>query len=731
MTATSGTHAGVTSRLVGALTRVGDAFPLLALWVLALGLYGWLASRHPSPWLFGDELEYTQLSRSIAEGNSPSLRGAPYGFGRTSLYPFVTAPAWLIADVADAYETAKAIGVAFMTATVFPVYALARLLVGRTPAVLAAAGAVAAPALVYTSFLMQEPVAYFWAALTLWLVVRAFVVATPRAYTVAGVAALLAPLFRGQLAALVAVYVLAALLLQWNHPRFAAWRATWTRADWAGAVVLAVGIAIVANAFISRQSYEWEIATRLYKGRMLEYGTWAAGAFAIGVGVLPLVAVFAALWRPRGAAWTRARTAFAAVLACSLVSFGAYVAAKAAYVSLTLGPIVVERNLIYVVPLAAIATAVVLAERAVAVPGVALGAAVSAAAIVTMPYFATGFYFDAPGFSVVAWLNRTFAWTDARSETVLVWMVAASAALLLAMRAPGALGRAGVVAARAAALAAGVWALTGAITGSNQAAAAGERQLQAVPQPATWVADTVRGAPVLYLAQQVTDANPLWTHEFWNRNIEKVWSMDGTAPGPGPTLTPDVVAGDGRLSHDPGYEYAVVERGIDLVGDVLSERGSLRLIRVARPLSVNSTVTGRMPDGWVGVKRGDPKSVVGTYSHYTARGKDAGTIFVTVSRKAFCGPPAPGAVTIEVGTLEFNDNRQPVFGKVTQERGWVVDSCAERVFDIPTPPPPFHVKVTITPPFVPREIDPVHNANEDRFLGAGIEYVFLPDSADG
>ena len=49
--------------------------------------------------------------------------------------------------------------------------------------------------------------------------------------------------------------------------------------------------------------------------------------------------------------------------------------------------------------------------------------------------------------------------------------------------------------------------------------------------------------------------------EFWNRNVRKVWSLDGTAPGPGPVLTPDLIATDGRLAGDPGYEYAVIDNG--------------------------------------------------------------------------------------------------------------------------------------------------------------------------
>ena len=47
-----------------------------------------------------------------------------------------------------------------MTAAIFPAYALARLVVSRPWALFAAVGAVVAPALSYSPFLVEEPLAY-------------------------------------------------------------------------------------------------------------------------------------------------------------------------------------------------------------------------------------------------------------------------------------------------------------------------------------------------------------------------------------------------------------------------------------------------------------------------------------------------------------------------------------------------------------------------------------------
>ena len=51
----------------------------------------------------------------------------------------------------------------------------------------------------------------------------------------------------------------------------------------------------------SGRSFEWDNATRprVFPERLLEYGLWAAGAFTIGLGVLPVVAGLPCSWRPR------------------------------------------------------------------------------------------------------------------------------------------------------------------------------------------------------------------------------------------------------------------------------------------------------------------------------------------------------------------------------------------------------------------------------------------------
>ena len=71
------------------------------------------------------------------------------------------------------YAAAKLMLVLAMTATIFPAYGLARMVVPKWYALVAAGAAVAVPALAYAPILVEEPLAYPLATLALWLIARA------------------------------------------------------------------------------------------------------------------------------------------------------------------------------------------------------------------------------------------------------------------------------------------------------------------------------------------------------------------------------------------------------------------------------------------------------------------------------------------------------------------------------------------------------------------------------
>ncbi|MFN2469292.1 MAG: hypothetical protein ABR521_14330 [Gaiellaceae bacterium] len=704
------------------LDRIYAAVPILLVFVWLSLLYAWESSHHGTPWLFGDELQLAQLSRSIAETGEPALRGAPHGF--QSLYSYVLAPVWWIDDVHTAYDTVKYLGVLVMTASAFPAYALARLLVGRPAALFAGAATASIPALVYSPMLIPEPLAYPYALLCFFLIVKALAVRGRGWIAGAAVACAIAPAVRGELALVPVVFGLAAFFLFWQSERMRRWRAGWSAGDWIGLVVLGLGALIVFNTLIGHRSVSWDIATGHYKQRMFEYGLWAAGALTIGLGVLPVVAGLAALVRPRDEPRTPALRAFVAVTAASILCFGLYTAVKASYISTVFSTRVVERNLIYVAPLLLVGTALWL-ERPRLRRGALAGAAVFAYyVLVTTPYqLEFRFYSDAPGLAILQMANRNLAFTPETAKWVLRAALLVAVLLLLL---PGLLRRHRRAARAVATLAAGLvlaWSLAGQISASNASNAFSDQFLRGFPRQTDWVDRATKGAPTLYLGQNLEDPNGLWSLEFWNRSIRYVWSLDGTAPGPGPTETPNVDRTDGHLQQQRGeLKYVLAEPGIDVVGKEVATAGYLaagspalwRLIRIDYPVRLRHAQAGIYSDGWMGERA--------AYTEYRSPGDRAGWITVNVSREAWGGTDVPGKVTVRVGRLSLGPKLEPRIGEVTGLERWTIHSHLARRFVLPTPPPPFRVEVTISPTFVPQELDP--RLGDRRQLGAIVAFGF-------
>ena len=699
--------------------RLLAAAPLLSIFLWLAIIYVIQAWAHKTPWLFGDELELTQLSRAIADTGHAARRGEPYSF--TTLWTYVLAPAWLIDNLHAAYATVKYLTVIVMTATVFPAYAIARMLVGRRPALFVAAASGAIPAVAYSSMIVEEPFAYFWSTLALFLIMRALI--TPSRWWIGGavVASLIAPLVRGELAVIPTVFLLAGAFLLWRSDYVSRWRRTWSTWDWVGFVTLVVGAAVIVSAVLGHRSLEWNYATRLYKGRMLDLGLNAAGALTIGLGVLPVVAGLAVLWRAPGEPARRELRIFRSVLLAAIISFGLYTAVKSTYVSITFGTYTYERNLIYVAPLLFTGTALWLERRRLHPIALALSSAFVLVLILTTPYeMGQDLSYNAPGLAILQQANRYLQLDPTGAKIGLLALLGFSIALLLAPRFLGR-GAAWLVLAVAAAVVA--WNLTAEISFASASNRASDRFADNIRTPFTWVDDATGGAPTLYLGQQMSDQNGEWLLEFWNRSIKAVWSLDGTAQGPGPFLTPDPRASDGALSHDPGYPYVVQEQGIEVVGKTVATHlhragGGLEpwhLIKVDPPLRLRGSVTGVYSDGWTGS--------FSAYTRYSTAGGRAGRIRVIVSRAAWGGPNKTGHVTVAIGRILIGDDKQPHLGKPTEVKRFDIHSKEEIPILLKAPGPRFRVEVTITPTFVPQQL--AADQTDRRELGAKVSYVFM------
>ena len=125
-----------------ALPRVAAARLVAAIVAVSSVLQTLLAWQRPTPGYFPDEYMYAELGRSLAEGGAPLVRGESAHF-LSLLYPLLTAPAWLLDDVEQAYRAVQAVNAVAMSLAAIPVFLLARRLgVGDRLAVGSAALAV-------------------------------------------------------------------------------------------------------------------------------------------------------------------------------------------------------------------------------------------------------------------------------------------------------------------------------------------------------------------------------------------------------------------------------------------------------------------------------------------------------------------------------------------------------------------------------------------------------------
>jgi hypothetical protein len=733
--------------------RLTNAVPVVVAFLWMCVLYGWQTRGHVTPWLFTDELKYTQIARSIAETGQASERHHSVAFD--TLYTYFIAPFWWIHDVHTAYSAIKYFGVIAMSSAIFPTYLLARMIVSRFWALFAAIGAVAGPALAYGSFMIEEPLAYTAAALSFLLIAKGLVTRSWWWNIGAALSVGFAWAIRGQLAILIVAYILAALFLAWTSGPVTRWRSGWSTWDWVGFVVLAIGAVIVFSASVGAFSQSWLVATGYYRHRMIEFGLWAGGAFTIGVGLLPVISL-AALVRPKGEPWTRELRAFVALTSASVLVFGIYTAVKAAYLSTVFSTVVEERNLIYLAPLCFVATALAFQRRRLNLVALAASAGLVLYMILTTPFQLDLFpYADALGLAIVQMANRDLAFDAGDVKILLSVVLVISVALLLLPRLRAVarrhwLGTAVTVVGAVLLIA---WNVAGEVSASNGVNKFSKNLLRNFPTPATWIDDRTGGKPTIYLGQKITDPQGIWLMEFWNRGLTYVWSLDGTAPSPGRRapgyVTPDA-GPDGLLTGQSiptgapaGVDYMVADANIAVQGkDLLRPQvqsvikqdefgfpihkvvvtpAQWRLLKIDRPLRLASTPVGITPDGWMTPPLGAPEGTpaFSAYNQFSTPQNKPGVIKITVSRQGWQGTDKPGHVTIKVGRLVRGPDKQPALGKVSQVLRWTVHSGKTRVFRVPGEPRT-RVEVTVSPTFSPHDF----GGSDRRQLGAQVSYGF-------
>lgn len=693
----------------------------LAVAVLALlSLLFWEAAIRRTPTIFTDELEWSQISRAIAATGHAARRGEPISF--KSLYAFLIAPCWWIHPTTSAYSAIKYLNTVVMSLTAVPVFLIARMLVSTRWAVAAALASLCTTALYYAAFILPEVLAYPTFMLCAWVSIRALSGGGRRYVVAAIVLDLLAVEVRGELVTVPAAFALAAAVLFVVGPTGQRLRRNWGVLDHVGAALLLIGAFVVANRLASPHVQQWSTVTQSWQGRLWSLGMQATSALAIGLGLLPLVGGLAALWLPerrKDPAWR----AFAAFSGAAMITVWLYTGVKAAFLSTVFATRVEERNMIYLGPLLLIGTVVWLRTSRRWLPGTLAALAFTAWLVIYYGYQLDYPYFEAPGYGVATMANRAWHWNQHAIRfglTVSCLVLLAALAVLHVRRVPDRVKSAVVLVLAAATVA---WMLAGEITSSRGAAIQSKVYAENLPQPLTWIDQADHGGSTTFLGQDISTGQALGVNllEFWNTSVKNIWTLDGTSPGPGHGLTPDLQNRYGVLTHDPGLPYVVATSGVDVVGPVVAQRKGLTLRRIDRhPWALQQATYGVSDDGWIS---GTSTTLIarGTYAYFGPE-RTPGTLTVDVSRAGFCSKQAPGThVTVRIGPLALNSQRAAYVRYATRIVTFKLANCGQRHITT-TIAPPVAVDVVASPTVRPTD----YGASDNRELGAQVGFSFTP-----
>jgi hypothetical protein len=663
---------------------------------LVLGIvvfYGIEASLRRGPWLFTDELEWTQLSRAIASTGHAARRTEPHSF--ESLYSYLIAPAWWIHSTASAYAAVKYINAVVMALTAVPAYLLARMLVSRWWSLAVALLSIAIPAMAYATSIVPESLAYLWFTVGALFAVRLLAAPSVGRAVPALVLAVGGLWVRSEFVALPAILVLAAAVV-WVVGR-AETGIPWRRVlIAAGALVV---FAVLFDVLVVQQVQTWSF-DQYFNHHTIRQGSLAMGALVIGLGFLPVIGGIASLWLPERAP-DPAYRAFAAYLGASIVTLWIYTAAKSTYLVATLQKLIEERNLFYLSPLLLLGTALVLTARRINWFVVA-GASVLVLAVSWSGLLIVGApYFEAPGLAILTLANRRLYWDINDFHWVALGAVLVTVVVFLLRRRPWVAAGAGVLVA--------AWLLTGEIYATNTNTDYSKIFASRVPAPRDWV-DTATGrAHVTFLGQGLNlDPTPLWLTEFWNRSIDHVEAIDGTAPGPGPAAGPGLETVDGALQDYTGDRYTLAGPGVRLAAPIVKQQGGFTLYRTPTEWHLLDERQNVFADGWATSPM--------TYTYFPRGGP--GTVQIDLSRTAFNGAGPPGRATIRVGTVKLNDEDVPSFQRVTAVRRAAVPNGKRTVVRIHVPSTPVTVEVKMTTFKAPPDT---------RLLAAQPAFKFVPD----
>jgi hypothetical protein len=559
-------------------------------WPLALGalfciatLYHWLQSRgHVTPAVFTDELMYSELARSVADGDGLMVRGRDFSFPAV-VSVLLQAPAWFLGGAA-AYGFAKTLNVVLMCLAVFPAWALARLVVRPAYAFGVAVATVAGGAMLYHSYLTSEAAAYPVYLLAVAICIRALAEPSRRWDAAAVLVLVLAVLTRAQFVALPIVFVVAIMLVGRPLRRH--------RVALAALGALAALAAVRGVAGLGFYAGAGELDYPALE--TLRWAGWTAALlpFAAGILIVPgaILGLGYAVARPR----TRTEGAFGVMTLLLLVAGplqAGLIASGEAHRPF-------ERYAFYAVPLLFASFFLYVergAPRRLLYAGVALAVGGLALAVPFATLALDPFSFDSPTLSAVADVGRRLAPGDATALFAIGGLVVALVAAALPLRRS-----ATAVAALSVVLALAIGA----------AAYSGDRRMThraldpLAPAQPDWLDRLgLPDADVLVLPGGSLHSG--WMLESWNRNVGRTLHLGDVPVDPLP-FTEVGLRADGSVADVAGKpvrsRYLVVNEAasqIEFNGHRLaSPLPGLALYRTEGTLKLKSYAEGLYADRW-------------------------------------------------------------------------------------------------------------------------------------
>lgn len=629
--------------------RVPDWAWLTGIVLASAVLRVWLVRAMPAPFVFVDELIYSELARSFADAGSFAVRDVPTS-GYSTLYPIVLAPAYALIDtLPSAYALAKATNAVAMSLAAVPAWLVSRRVAGRGLSLLCAVIAVAIPSMAYTATLVTETLFYPLALLFAWTLLRVLERPSGGRIAVLAAALLAALATRSQAIGFVVAVLLAPFLLALLRRDAGAIRRF---APLLGGTVALGLLVVVAQAARGRSlsdllgAYSVVGQSGYDVGQVLRFWLWHVEELTLYVAVVPVVALVVLLFEARRlpAAVQEHLAATVALLSTSTLVVGAFASRFAS-------DRVQDRYLFFLAPLlvAVLAAWVELGAPRPRVPLVT-GSAVAVGLIVVFPYVR---FIGEPAKSdtfglIPLWTANAHLVAGSYRVTVLVvalglLVLFALVPVRYAMVVPA------VLLCTFAILSRPVWSGPHGVLRSGEGALF--QGIRGVPRD--WIDDRVPpGDEVAVLWTGRADRFTVNQNEFFNRSVGRIYYTSQPTPG-GIGETPVHVDPDGTVRTPSGgtidAPYALLDGSVTPDGRVVARDGlGTTLWHLYGPLSSLTSVRGLYPnDTWSGARvtwrrlrctggrllvglHSDPTLAAGRVTRVTAfvRGRPVATIAV-------------------------------------------------------------------------------------------------------